>query len=115
MCTEFLFVFIYFLAILIINYLLLTLLKNYLSKIIELKKWKKSFELFPEENLKFLSFFYFFEKNKNEKKFKFSSNFVKSEILDCILLGNISRKIAFQIKNEISYFKLIQLQFLNKN
>jgi hypothetical protein len=114
MCTEFVFVFIYFLAILIINYLLLKLLKNYLSKIIELKKWKKAFELFPEENFQFLSFFYFFQKNKNEKKLKFSLDFIKSEILDYLLLGNISRKITSQMKNEISYFKLIQLQFLNK-
>ena len=120
MCTEFFLALIYFLTIIVINYFLFRLLRNYLTNIFYLLKVKNILK--TESKNKFFKKLYKF----NKKEFQ-TSNFLKSidkkELSnDVLLIGNIYKYFSDNIdegkKNDNKnnyYFRLLTLQYLSVN
>jgi hypothetical protein len=120
MCTEFFLALIYFLTIIIVNYFLFRLLKNYLNNVFYLLKIQNILKTESKNNL-FKKLYKF-----NKKEFQ-TSNFLKTidknELSkDILLLGNIYKYFSDNIdekKNNDNknnyYFKLLTLQYLSIN
>ena len=120
MCTEFFLALIYFLTIVVINYFLFRLLKNYLANVFYLLKVKNILKM-ESKNKLFKKLYKF-----NKKEFQ-TSNFLKSidkkELSnDVLLLGNIYKYFSDNIdqgKNNDNknnyYFRLLTLQYLSIN
>jgi hypothetical protein len=120
MCTEFFLALIYFITIIIVNYFLFRLLKNYLTNVFYLLKIQNILKTESKNNL-FKKLYKF-----NKKEFQ-TSNFLKTidknELSkDILLLGNIYKYFSDNIdekKNSDNknnyYFKLLTLQYLSIN
>jgi len=65
MSAEFLLALIYLITILVINFFLFKLLKNYMLNILELVKIKNILQLYNRDNNNLLVSFYYLNKNKN--------------------------------------------------
>jgi hypothetical protein len=65
MCAEFLLALIYLITILVINFFLFKLLKNYMLNILELVKIKNILQLYNRDTNNLLVSFYYLNKNKN--------------------------------------------------
>ena len=120
MCTEFFLALIYFLTIIIVNYFLFRLLKNYLKNVFYLLKIKNIIK--TESNNKLFKKLYKFSKKEFQTSI-FLKTINKNEISkDVLLLGNIYKYFSDNIDQERNndnknnyYFKLLKLQYLSIN
>ena len=110
MCLEFLFAFLYFFILLIINFFLVKIIKDCFLKIIQLLKFKKSFTLIDLKNSGIIPFFYYyFEKNSNFQKQE-TTLFSKKIVGDILIIGNAYKYLQQKKKLENSIFYYINLQ-----
>jgi hypothetical protein len=120
MCTEFFLALIYFLTIIVVNYFLFRLLRNYLKNIFYLLKIQNILKIESKNNL-FKKLYKF-----NKKEFQnsnFLKNIEKKEFSqDVLLLGNVYKYLSDNIdkgKNDNTknnyYFTLLTLQYLSIN
>ena len=117
MCPEFLLALIYLTIILIINYLLITFLKEYFTTIFFLVKLKRIFSSFDKKETKLISILYetSIQEIRNENFLEKLKNFSKSK--DILIIGNIYKYIStsenFKQNGNLFYFQLLQKQYLS--
>ena len=120
MCTEFFLAFIYFVAIIIVNYFLYQLIINYLKNISYLWKISKIFKEYPENET--YALFYKFLKKENKKSFLLKKLSEMKNKDDILIIGNIYKYLDDNIdkSSEVNkfntyYFSLLKYQYLSIN
>ena len=117
MCPEFILAFIYLIILLIINYLLFKLLKNYIKNISSLLKLKRIFFCFDKKETKLISMLYQTSKKEIRSEILFFNlkNFSKRK--DILIIGNIYKLISnlenLKENGNLFYFQLLERQYLS--
>jgi hypothetical protein len=118
MCTEFFLALIYFFTIVIVNYFLFRLVRNYLKNIFYLIKIKNILVKDPD-NLLFQELYQLTKKEFKNSNFLISLKKIENKN-DVLLIGNIYKYFSDNIdkgKNskieQNYYFRLLQAQYLS--
>jgi hypothetical protein len=118
MCTELILAFLYFSAILIVNYFLYKLLINYFSRIIYLLKVRNIFMTFKSSSSLLLPFLYNFSQTDSTTSLKLLNT--SSSTRDIFIIGNTYKYLLDTLKNKntlsgttLYYFQLLQNQYLS--
>ena len=121
MCTELLLATIYFITILIVNYFLYNLLKEYLKNIFYLSRLKTIFKQYKKEDVQSLALFYLFTKNEFKNTNLLSILHKFSQVNDILIIGTTYSFLANNIENKprksnalIYFLRLLENQYLNK-